>query len=98
MTMFAVNSTAMRWLAAAGAVVLMAAPALAANENILEPRFDLTIWTIVIFVLLFLVLKKYAWAPILKGLRLREDNIERAVEEAKIAREETIRHKAEFEA
>jgi len=41
-----------------------AAPVLAQEEahkpTVIEPRFDLTIWSIVIFILLFLVLKKYA--------------------------------------
>lgn len=49
---------------------------------------DLTIWTIVIFVLLLLVLGKFAWRPMLEGLQKREDSIRQALEEAEKARAE----------
>jgi F-type H+-transporting ATPase subunit b len=78
-----------------------AAGALAADEggdvNILAPRFDLTLWSIVVFVILFLVLRKFAWGPILQGLTKREKSIEEAIEEAKRAREEMAKHKADFD-
>ena len=40
-----------------------------AKADILSPRFDLGIWTVVIFVLLLLVLGKFAWGPMLEGLQ-----------------------------
>lgn len=46
------------------------------------------IWTVVIFLLVLLVLGKYAWAPILRGLQAREDFIRTALEQAKRDREE----------
>jgi F-type H+-transporting ATPase subunit b len=67
-----------------------------AKEDILAPRYDLGIWTIVVFVVLLLVLKKYAWGPMLDGLHHREDSIRLAVEEAKRAHAETERVTAEF--
>lgn len=73
-----------------------AAPA--EGEGILSPRFDLGVWTIVIFVLLLLVLRAFAWNPILEGLHKREQAIRDAVEEAKRARDETTRVTAEFKA
>jgi F-type H+-transporting ATPase subunit b len=67
------------------------------NPNILEPRFDLTLWSIVIFVLLFLVLRKFAWGPILDGLKKRESSIEDAIEEAKRVRVEMANQHAGFQ-
>jgi F-type H+-transporting ATPase subunit b len=81
-------------------VLLTAAPALAADDhkpNMLEPRFDLTLWSIAIFVLLFIVLRKYAWGPILAGLQQREHTIESAIEQANKAREEMAKQQAEFQ-
>lgn len=46
------------------------------------------LWTIVVFVILFLILWKYAWGPMLKGLQTREDTIHKAVAEAKAAQAE----------
>jgi F-type H+-transporting ATPase subunit b len=89
------------WLAVAlGSTALTALPqtAQAADEGILSPRFDLGIWTIVIFVALLLILRKFAWGPLLEGLTKREQSIREAVEEAKKARDETARVTAEFKA
>ena len=90
------------WFVVALLVLLAAAaPALAQGDehkpSIVDPRFDLTIWSIVIFLILFVVLKKYAWTPILEGLTKREKSIEDAIEEAKKARVEMAQHKADFE-
>jgi F-type H+-transporting ATPase subunit b len=52
---------------------------------------DLSLWTIVVFVILVFVLGKYAWGPMMKGLEAREHAIHSAVEEAHRAREETAR-------
>ncbi len=77
--------------------VLAGAPALALAKdgdaaaekiNILEPRFDLTIWTIVVFALLFVVLRVFAWRPMLEGLHKREQAIQSAIDEAHRARAE----------
>jgi F-type H+-transporting ATPase subunit b len=65
---------------------------------ILDLRWDLGLWTIVVFLLLFFVLRKMAWGPMLEGLKKREDNIRLAVEEAKIARAETEKIRADFKA
>jgi F-type H+-transporting ATPase subunit b len=52
---------------------------------------DLTLWTIVVFLILLWVLGKYAWGPMMKGLEAREHAIHSAVDEAHKAREETAR-------
>lgn len=91
------------WLAfVLGWAALAALPqtVFAADEkpNILSPRYDLGIWTIIIFVLLLLILRKFAWGPLLEGLTKREQSIRDAVDEAKKARDETARVTAEFKA
>src|SRR5262245_61594021 len=63
---------------------------------ILDLRWDLGLWTIVVFLVLFFVLRKMAWGPMLEGLKKREDHIRLAVEEAKIARAETEKIRADF--
>jgi F-type H+-transporting ATPase subunit b len=50
---------------------------------------DLTIWTWVVFLLLFFVLARFAWKPMLEGLKKREQNIAKAIEDAERARQET---------
>jgi F-type H+-transporting ATPase subunit b len=60
--------------------------------NIFDPAdIPLGIWSIVVFVILLLVLKKYAWGPILEGLQKREHTIESAVRDAQQARDEAQR-------
>ncbi len=54
--------------------------------DIFAPRFDLGIWTIVVFLCLVFVLKKYAWGPMIEGLRKREENVRGALDEAKKAK------------
>lgn len=48
----------------------------------------LSIWTTVVFVLLVLVLGKFAWKPLLKTLQDREDKIRDSLEQAERARAE----------
>lgn len=60
-------------------------------------RIDLLIWTLVVFLTLFFLLKKTAWGPILEGLHKREEAIRGAVEEAKLARKETEEVRAKFQ-
>jgi F-type H+-transporting ATPase subunit b len=52
---------------------------------------DLGIWTLVIFGLLFLILRQKAWPMMLEGLQKREQGIRSAIDEAHKAREETGR-------
>lgn len=48
----------------------------------------LMVWTVITFVVLLLVLSKYAWKPLLKSLKDREDNIRDALSQAERARAE----------
>lgn len=52
--------------------------------------FGEALWTVVAFVCLFLVLRKFAWGPLLEGLQAREQHIKNEIEGA-----ETSRRKAE---
>jgi len=67
------------------------------KTNIFEPALDLAIWTILVFVILFFVLARYAWKPMLAGLQQREHNIHAAQEEAKRDREEAQRVREEVQ-
>jgi F-type H+-transporting ATPase subunit b len=62
-----------------------------------RPALDLAIWTMVVFLLLLFVLTKYAWKPLLQGLHKREESIASALEEAKLARAEAEKVRADFE-
>lgn len=50
------------------------------------------------FTAVFLILRKFAWGPILKMLREREQSIEKALQSANQAREEMARLKTDHEA
>lgn len=58
------------------------------ERDMFEKALDLGIWTLVVFLILVLVLRKYAWGPILEGLDKREKDIAAAVEDSRKAREE----------
>jgi F-type H+-transporting ATPase subunit b len=80
-------------------VALAPAVSLAAGGgdiDIFAPRFDLGIWTIVVFLGLVFILKKYAWGPMIEGLRKREENVRGALEEAKKAKADAQRIQAEL--
>jgi F-type H+-transporting ATPase subunit b len=62
-------------------------------------RYDLGIWTLAVFGLLFLILAKFAWGPFQEGLRKREEALLAIRNEALKAREEaeSIRLKLQAE-
>jgi F-type H+-transporting ATPase subunit b len=82
------------------ALVMMALPsvALAEEEGGSLLRFDLGLWTIIIFVLLLLVLWPLAWKPMIEGLHKREEAIRSSVEESRRTREEMEQLRAQFKA
>jgi F-type H+-transporting ATPase subunit b len=59
---------------------------------------DLTVWTIVVFLVLLWVLSRFAWKPIAQGLDQRERSIHDAVQEAQRARDEAAALRDEFQA
>ena len=75
--------------------VLLAAPALAQEEapkaDLLSPSYGLMAWTLIIFVILALVLSRFAFGPITAAVRAREAALEEAIAAAKRDREEAAR-------
>jgi F-type H+-transporting ATPase subunit b len=55
------------------------------------------LWTVVIFVLVLVVLGKFAWGPILKSLQARESYILESLERAKRERDEAAVRLKEYE-
>ena len=68
------------------------------DHNPLAFIADLGLWSLVVFVLLLLILRKWAWGPILQGLQTREQAILGSVEEARRTREDMERMRTQFRA
>ena len=75
--------------------VLLAAPALTQEEapkaDLLSPSYGLMAWTLIIFVVLAIILSKFAFGPITAAVRAREAALEEAITAAKRDREEAAR-------
>jgi F-type H+-transporting ATPase subunit b len=50
--------------------------------DLLLPHLGLLVWTLLAFIIVFFILKKFAWKPILKSLGEREDNIANSIASA----------------
>ena len=73
-------------------LVALVAPALAAQEveakpSLLSPNTGVMAWTLVIFVVLFLLLSKFAFGPIIAAVEAREKALEAAIAMAKSDRD-----------
>src|ERR1700751_5496092 len=66
--------------------------------QLLTPALGLIIWTVLAFLVVFLILKKYAWPSILGGLRKREQTIADSLAQAEKIRSEMAQMKSENEA
>ena len=60
-----------------------------------EFSFGLFIWQTVLFIALILLLKKFAWGPILDAVNEREEGIKDALAEADKARQEMLNIKSD---
>ena len=65
--------------------------------ELVTPEIGLIFWTTVVFSLLLLVLKKYAWKPILSAVDERNKSIEDALKAADKAKEEMLSLNADNE-
>jgi F-type H+-transporting ATPase subunit b len=65
--------------------------------DIFAPRFDLAVWSIVVFLGLMFILRKYAWGPMVEGLQKREERIKGALEEARKTREQAKQLQADLQ-
>lgn len=56
--------------------------------ELVTPGIGLLFWMLLSFAVVLFILKKFAWKPILKALKEREDSIKDALESAEKAKEE----------
>ena len=66
--------------------------------DLLTPSFGLLIWTLLAFLIVFFILKKFAWPAIVKGLKDREHSIAGSLATAERVRAEMAQMKSEHEA
>lgn len=66
--------------------------------NLLTPDLGLFIWNLLAFLILFFILAKFAWKPILKSLKERETGIADALASAEKVKHEMASMKSENEA
>lgn len=66
--------------------------------QLLSPGLGLLVWTLVAFLLVFFILKKFAWKPILETLKERETGIAEAIASADKIKSEMAALKNENEA
>ncbi len=65
--------------------------------DLITPGLGLVFWTVITFLFLLIVLKKFAWKPILGAVNEREDSIKNALLEADKARQEMENLKSDNE-
>ena len=66
--------------------------------DLLLPHFGLIFWTVLSFLLVFFILKKFAWKQILEGLNERESNIANSIASAEKVKQEMAQLKSDNEA
>jgi len=54
--------------------------------DLVTPGIGLVFWTTIVFVILIVLLSKFAWKPILSAIKEREENIDKALKSAERAR------------
>lgn len=64
---------------------------------LLKPEFGLLMWTLLAFLIVFLILKKFAWPAIVKGLKDREQSIADSLATAERVKAEMAQLKSENE-
>src|SRR5687768_16682965 len=65
--------------------------------ELLTPEFGLLIWTLLAFLIVFFILKKFAWPAIINGLKQREHGIADSLATAERTRAEMAQLKSEHE-
>ncbi len=66
--------------------------------GLLLPHLGLFVWTLLAFLIVFYILKKFAWTSILKGLNERESNIADSIASAERVKKEMAQLKNDNEA
>lgn len=65
--------------------------------DLLIPEVGLTVWHSIAFLLLLFILTKFAWKPVLKSIKEREESIDDALASAEKAKQEMARLTSENE-
>ena len=65
--------------------------------QLLTPALGLIVWTLLAFLVVFFILKKFAWPAILNGLRKREETIAESLSTAERIKAEMAQMKSENE-
>ena len=65
--------------------------------DLVTPDVGLLFWTLVSFIILYLILRKFAWGPILGAVQEREESIKAALDAADNAKKEMENLKADNE-
>ena len=65
--------------------------------ELITPDIGLIFWMTLSFAMVMAILKKFAWKPILQGLKDREDSIKESLSTAEKAREEMAKLKSDNE-
>jgi len=68
------------------------------SMSLLTPHLGFFVWTLIAFIIVFLLLKKFAWKPILKSLKERETGIAESLASAERVKAEMAQLKNENEA
>jgi F-type H+-transporting ATPase subunit b len=67
-------------------------------NSLTSPAIGTIFWSILIFLMFFFILAKFAWKPVLSAIRSREEMIKGSLESAERAREEMKRLQSDNEA
>lgn len=65
--------------------------------DLVTPAIGLIFWTVLIFVILLVLLRVFAWKPILNAINQRNDSIADALNSAEKAKEEMVKLQADNE-
>jgi F-type H+-transporting ATPase subunit b len=68
------------------------------TRTFMKPDTGLMVWTLVIFVILMLVLSRYAFGPLTRAVEARERSLQEAIDAAKADREAAAKLLAEHQA
>jgi len=58
--------------------------------DLITPGLGLIVWTTLVFLILLVVLGKFAWKPINQAINKRNESIDKALNQAEKAREEMM--------
>jgi F-type H+-transporting ATPase subunit b len=67
-------------------------------NSLTSPAIGLVFWTTLIFIMFFLILKRFAWKPILGAVKARDEMIKGSLASAENARKEMLKLQSDNEA